>query len=179
MTLPLITAADLPRQAYSHAGDHDPALTAPEKFRAPYNSKYFPKPEAGGLWTATVTETDHRGGVVSTTWSEWCIGEDWSVDRYTQFLEITPEENARILNIDTLPGLRAVHEEYGFLPDERFPGFAAVLDWERMALDGIDAVHLTARGQYETRFPDDGGPSLYGWDTESVLWLNPRYRVVS
>lgn len=176
--LPTVPASDLPRQAYSHNKDHDPALTQPEKFRPVSNSKYMPKPEAGGLWTATITDVDYTGEIISTSWLDWCRSEEFGRGRYTHHLEIRPTPRAQVLRIDSLADLRALHEEYGFLPDERFPAFAAVLDWERMASDGVDAVWLTDRGQYRTRFPDDGGPSFYGWDTESVLWLNPNYQVV-
>lgn len=179
MSLPMMTGADLPRQVYSHAPDHDPALTQPEKFRTPVNSKFMPKPEAGGLWTATVTQVEPTGAVRSTSWLDWCRSENFGRGRYTRYLEIRPTPCARVLRIDSLADLRAIHSEYGFLPDDRFPAFAAVLDWERMAREGVDGVYLTHQGQYETRFPSDGGPSLYGWDTESLLLLNPAYRVVT
>ena len=35
---------------------------------------------------------------------------------------------------------------------------------------GYDAIFLTEKGQHETRFSE---PSLYGWDCECVLVMNP------
>lgn len=181
MTLPMMAPADLPRLAYAHSATHDPALTEPEKFRPVVNSRFMPKPDAGGLWTAPVTKTSgHEDGeILSTAWTDWCHSNELDLGPSTEFLEIVPLPKTQILRIDSLADLRAVHAEYGYLPDERFPAFAAVLDWERMALDWVDAVYLTGRGEHFTRFPDDGGPSLYGWDCASVLWLCPTYRVVS
>jgi hypothetical protein len=180
MTLPVMTGAHLPRLAYAHGSKHDPTLTLPEKFRPVTNSRYMPKPEAGGLWTAPVTRTadTEDGEILSTTWTDWCRTEDFGRGLYTDFLEIQPDPYALVLRIDSLADLRRIHLEYGYLPDGRFPSFAAVLDWEDMALDCVGAVYLTDQGQADTRFPDDGGPSLYGWDVSSVLWLQPKYRVV-
>lgn len=43
-------------------------------------------------------------------------------------------------------------------------------DFEAMQEVGIHAIHITLQGERETRFST---PSLYGWDCESVLIMNP------
>lgn len=174
MTLPTISAAALPRLAYAHGKNHDPALTQPEKFRTVINSAMFVKPEAGGLWTAPVTDVSTAGEILATEWTEWCHSEDFGLEQCTNFLEIRPLPKFQGLIIDSRDDLLAIHEEYGL--SSKYIAHWAVLDWERMALDWVDALYMTARGQAETRF---SSPSLYGWDMPSVLWLNPTYRVVA
>jgi hypothetical protein len=175
VSLPEITAADLPRLAYAHGKDHDPALTQPEKFRPVVNSSMFVKPEAGGLWTAPVTREDPGSGrILATDWTAWCRSEDYGLDRCTDFVEIAPEPGFQGLIIDGQTDLDAIHQEYGI--QNKLVAHWAVLDWERMAGDGVDGLFLTHRGQYETRFSD---LSIYGWDTACVLWIRPAYRVVS
>ena len=44
-------------------------------------------------------------------------------------------------------------------------------DFEGMVRAGIDAIWLTAHGESATRFSRPY--SLYGWDCESVLIMNP------
>lgn len=176
MNLPTISAADLPRLAYSHHKDHDPVLTEPEKFRRVINSPAFVKPEGGGLWTSPVTAAadTEEGEILGTAWTDWCRSENYGTEHYTDFLEIAPVSAFHGLIVDGVVDLAAIHAEYG-MPLESAADWA-VLDWERMALDRVDAVYLTDRGQAETRF---GRPSFYDWDCASVLWLNPSYRVVS
>lgn len=182
MTLPTIDAGALPRLAYSHGDAHDPALTEPAKFRPVLNAEGSVKPRAGGLWTSPVGKTGPAGEIIETAWTAYCRSESVGPDRCTHFLEIAPAPRARSLRVDGQDDLRAVHDQYA-LPAAgiSFPGLPewAVLDWERMAEDGWDAVYLTERGQYETRFPEDPGMSWYGWDVATVLWLRPSYKVVT
>lgn len=180
VSLPIIPAADLPRLAYSHSPFHDLALTHPEKFRPVVNSRYSVKPEAGGLWTAPVTRQDHGGKITGTTWTDWCQEEDFGVGRYTGFQEIVPNPEARMLRIDSQPDLALIMGEYElktrYISNLRTLNDWAVLDYERMAEDGLDGIYMTDAGQWETRTPPSGW-SLYGWDLASVLWIRPSYTV--
>lgn len=180
MSLPIITAADLPRQAYGHDKDHDLALTQPEKFRAPINSTYDPKPLAGGLWTAPVCDVDpDTGAILSTDWSRYLRQGGLSANDCAGFLEIVPAPGFKGLAIDSLDDAAAVLGEYRVAAEPAFLGhFWAAFDWEQMAADGYDALYLTAYGQGVTRIPEDRSLSLYGWDCASVLWIRPTYRVV-
>ncbi len=45
-------------------------------------------------------------------------------------------------------------------------------DFEKMVINGIDAIFLTEKGQIETRLSYPY--SLYGWDCECVLIMNPK-----
>lgn len=174
-----ITAAALPRLAYSHGPDHAPALTEPRNFRPITTSSRFVKPDPGqGLWTAPVTEAAPDGRVLRTAWTDWRTEEmaPFGVD-YTRHTEVLPEPTARVLLINTLPDLRTLQAAYPSEPlipalaQHRYP------DWHALARDGWDAVYLTDQGQWETRLPPYGEPTLYGWDTASVLWLRPAYTV--
>jgi hypothetical protein len=180
ITLPVITAKELPRTAYAHGKDHDVKLTLLENFRPVVNSSWGVKPEAGGMWTAPVTDACYTGEIVSTAWLDWCRSEmpEW-LTRYNLFQEIVPQEDFRGLRIDTLADMRAVAEAYPGPRDARMASYLrwGVLDWEHMAADGFDAVYLTDDGQWETRMPEDSNYSLYGWDCASVLWLRPNYWV--
>jgi hypothetical protein len=83
----------------------------------------------------------------------------------------------RVVEIDSQEDLHALNDEFG-VPDpvslechqkrrshpvKRWP------NWERLARH-FDAVHLTEKGQWDTRLPPSGD-NLYGWDCESTLWL--------
>ena len=107
------------------------------------------KPE-GGLWASPV---DAEYG-----WREWCEAESWGNLSHSFTFEF--EGNAYV--IDSLKDAAAMpwREEYGF----KFP------DFEEMVRRGYDAIYLTERGQIATRFSK---PSLYGWDCECVLVMNP------
>lgn len=48
--------------------------------------------------------------------------------------------------------------------------WSTTIDFEKCAEKGIDAIHLTEDGVYNTRFST---PDLYGWDCETVLVLRP------
>jgi hypothetical protein len=180
VTLPTITASDLPRQAYAHGMEHDPALTHPQKFRPVINTTYDPKPLAGGMWTSTITDVDYTGEIISTAWTEYYQSEDFGQNDYTRFLEIAPAPDFKGLVIDSLSDAATILGTYRVDAEPDFlGGFWAIFNWEQMADDGYDALYLTGHGQGVTRIPDDRSLSLYGWDVESVLWLRPTYRVVT
>ena len=112
------------------------------------------KPE-GGLWASPL---DSECG-----WRDWCISEDFNLpfpqDRFT-FSVI-----GRVFTVDSVMDavkLPWIHElGYGCL---------GIINFEMLIEIGFGAVWLTARGQEATRF---SSPSLYGWDCESVLVLDP------
>jgi hypothetical protein len=128
------------------------------------NGNPWMKPRKGGLWTAQWDE-QYGGG-----WVQWCYGEDFDVpkDLSWEVTLLTPKPDARILVIDCLSDLKAAFERWPDpSPNSRFgKGYPA---WHLIAKE-FDAVHLTERGQWDTRLTMD--VDLYGWDCESTLWLS-------
>jgi len=137
----------------------------PDRMEQIRNRPWSNKP-TGGLWTSTFRlETN------DSDWIEWCRSEmpDWETETKWA-LYPTP---ARILEIDTLEDCEKLYASYGvgWDPDAFNLG---TINFEKMLLD-YDAVHLTAKGQAETRLTR---PSLYGWDCESTLWLRWMFEKV-
>jgi hypothetical protein len=122
----------------------------------PVRNRAFVKPE-GGLWTSTLLPKS------GSDWVEWCAIEDFDAP-YEKIWHVLKPLPARILVIDSLADLEAVLPKYSvkLALSLRYP------DFEKLAT-AWDAIHLTSRGQVETRlsYPDN----LYGWDSESTLWF--------
>lgn len=152
--------ADLPKVAFVHPNPLDPSLIG--TIRNDGHTKPI-----GGLWLSPV------GADGRTAWQSWCAGEDYDPYRgkpaRAHRVELRPD--ARVAKIDSAADLDALAGAYP--AQDRSP-----LNFEALAGD-FDAVWLTDRGQWATRFRDGdlrdiGGsaPNLYGWDIESVLVLN-------
>jgi hypothetical protein len=114
----------------------------------------FVKP-SGGLWTSPI---DCENG-----W-ETEGAEMFGPEAVAHWFDI--EFTGNCLTIDSLADLDKL--DYRHFADglhSRFPIF------EPLLAAGVDAIHLTWRGQCETRlsFPRN----LYGWDCESVFIMNP------
>jgi len=119
------------------------------KFK-PVKNKMFVKPE-GGLWASPVNS--------SYGWREWCKNESFGSLSHSFKFEF--EGNVFVID-DTASAARMPWlSVYSYL---QYP------DFEKLVSLGYDAIWLTEKGQQETRF---GEPSLYGWDCESVLVMNP------
>lgn len=126
------------------------------------------KPE-GGLWTSTYSE--QTGG----DWVKWCLGEEFGTRNGTFSQHgwlLVPTRDARVLRVNNLEDLRRVVKAYRQKNASKY-SFAA-LDFLQMAKD-YDAMHLTEKGQWRTRF---SRPGLYGWDCESTVWLRWKFQKV-
>lgn len=174
MTLPIITAAELPTLAYAHNNKVDVA-SVPFRPVSGIGMGWVKPHQGTGLWTAPVIRANDDDTPADTAWLEWCRSE-WDTTGFTHLTEITPFADARVLGIDTQADLIAIvgefpaHARFHVGLDDRYP------DWMAMAEASWDEVFLTDRGQWETRLPPRG-PNLYGWDCPSVLWLRPAYTV--
>lgn len=109
----------------------------------------------GGLWTSPV---DSKFG-----WKQWCKAEDFPIDLDHSF-ELQLDGNVIVIDKESdLDKLcwRDISQwsKYSFF-------------WEPLVNEGVDAVYLTEEGQWKTRFSSP--KSLYGWDCESVLVMNPK-----
>lgn len=124
----------------------------PEKFK-PISDRQWIKPE-GGLWTSPA---DSEYG-----WRHWCEAEDFGIEKLKQSVRL--HFVGKVMTIDSVADMEQ-------LPwCEPTPGWHFPL-WQPLAVCGVDAVHLTVRGQKVTRFTHP--KSLYGWDCETVLVMNP------
>jgi hypothetical protein len=158
----MVTGSELPRLGWAaHGFTFDRS-----EWRPIQNTIGMPIKPHGGLWTAPLLDD---GG---TPWTRWCEDNDYDHSP-GPVVPIRPDPDAAVFVIDTLNDL----EEFGrrFPPDGprpvyRFPMWMP-LDWEKAATE-VDAVWLTEEGQYRTRH---SMPGLYGWDCETVLWLQPRF----
>jgi len=134
------------------------------------------------FWTSTHGDED--------SWLAWLIGEVWSpgAGRLEDhgFWLLEPDPAARVYEIDALDDLVTLLRDYGLpkyptLPDagllsedKRILADDKRPDFEAMARDGFDGLHLTGEGQWLTRL---SLPSLYGWDCESTLWFRWAFTV--
>lgn len=158
----VVGSAHLPPLGWQSAEAYDPADFEPIRASA-WGGKPF-----GGLWTSPLFVV---GG---TAWTKWCIRNEYG-DPSAPITLIIPDRSVRVTVINTHEDLLDVEAEYegpqdvdSFLtPDSMWPR----LDWEKLATD-CDAVWLTEDGQHNTRFTR---PGLYGWDCETVLWLQPSF----
>ena len=127
---------------------YNPALFMPIS-----DEPYFVKPK-GGLWASPVDS--------SWGWADWCeeenfgsLDESFNLDFVGNLLVIDNYDD-----LDALPWIEGMYRA--------FPSFQC------LCVGGFyyDAIHLTVRGERETRYSRPR--SLYGWDCESVLILNPN-----
>jgi hypothetical protein len=118
----------------------------------PIKDKHWIKPD-GGLWT---TPVDSEYG-----WNRWCAESNFGDCRKCFGLKFF----GTVVTVDKVKDLDQ------FQWEELLPGFEFPL-FEPLLKAGVDAIHLTAEGQWRTRlsFPRN----FYGWDCESVLILNKK-----
>lgn len=140
----------------------------PARFQPVTNLVNFMIKPSGGLWTSPVSRDDG-----ATHWVEWCEREEWG-NPTAPLTRIIPDPDARVFYIHGLHNLKQLVGAYPLDVGSWMPCSFAPVDWEKVAAD-YDAVWLTARGEHMTRYSQ---PGLYGWDCETVFWLQPRYTVV-
>lgn len=144
---------------------HDRPFAA-ELLTSPTNVNWV-KPQ-GGLWASPITAPQR------TVWTDWLEQEQadlYSADLLFHSVSLAPA--TRILRIDSLEDLREVLSAY-FYDSDLFAQLQlpyCLLDFEAMARDW-DGLYLTDEGQWATRLPPLGQPSLYGWDLESLCLFN-------
>lgn len=112
----------------------------------------------GGLWTSLINS--------KLGWKQWCLSEDFEIDKLSTHFLISYTGNT--LKIDSLEDAKKMIWE-----QHKQSYFTIIPDFEQMQKEGIDAIWLTPQGESETRFNSEY--SLYGWDCESVLVMNPDY----
>lgn len=129
-----------------------------ERFIQPKNDWIKP---IGGIWGSTYIPDE----VYSSDWERWCIEENFGYN-WKEAVIFTLKPDAKVYEIDSVEDLNNLAKAYNVHGN----GVLTRLDFEAMVAAGIDAIHLTEKGQEETRFSRPY--TLYGWDVESWLILN-------
>jgi len=111
---------------------------------------------SSGLWASPI---DAAYG-----WKEWATDNDFITESLNEWMTFRLS-NANVLVINSEADLEHL------LWDENHPVYAQGIRFGDMRDQGVQAIYLTARGERETKW----GllRSLYGWDCESVVILDP------
>ena len=128
----------------------------------PIENRNWVKP-TGGLWTSPVNS--------KYGWKDWCHSEQFRICKESKSFKLKFFDNAKIIIINSLKDLNVLPT----IPQDSF--FKDLkqqenINYEELVNNGIDAIWLTNKGQWDTRltFPRN----LYGWDCETVLIMNPN-----
>ncbi len=121
----------------------------------------------GGLWTSPIKS--------NWGWKDWCLAENFRICDESNSFRLRFKDKSKILVIDSLEDLEDL-PKFKTVYSKRFS--KEYPDFEVLTKE-CDAIWLTERGQRETHLSHP--LSLYGWDCESVLILNPDccYEVTS
>lgn len=138
-----------------------------DEFEEPSNSDMFLSKPEGGLWTSTLRDD----GLCA--WIQWLDTGSWNPPDETRVFALEPDPDADVVEIASVDDLERLNDQFS---RSSAPGSCrqhpfAPLDFEEIA-EEYDAIHLTERGQLETRL---SWPGLYGWDCESTCWLSWRF----
>ena len=150
------TVNTLPPQLFF--SNHDFKLLK-SKFKPAQNNWIKP---SGGLWTSTYTDN-------SSAWVDWCISENFTDPYANDWHIVYPKQNLKIIEIDNYHHCEMLFEKYLSSSSLMQTGLGASLDFEKIAADGFDAIHITQQGEWATRLTRPW--TLYGWDCESTSWL--------
>ena len=136
---------------YIHYGNthFDPALFCPI-----LNRGLFVKPY-GGLWASPV---DACFG-----WKDWCRDSRFRVCDDNNSFTFTLSDKARVLVIDTNDKLKDLPQ----IEDEYALSMWCLLDFEKLE-EEYDAIELVLSADSRLYW------SLYGWDCDSILVMNPN-----
>jgi hypothetical protein len=114
------------------------------------------KPQ-GGLWCSPL---DSAYG-----WLDWCRQESFGDIDHQQRV-IFDVDMTNFLVIDSAEDMEDKLPWY--LIHDLFPA----IDFEQLVQQGTEGIHLTEKGQFDTRWTHPH--SLYGWDCETVLIMTKR-----
>lgn len=117
------------------------------------------KPD-GGLWTSPMN--------VQYDWKEFCVSENFNREMLHSRM-VLKLCSKKILVIDGLKDMQKHFKWDEYLRLGTFKYYRP--DFEELAKK-YDAIHLTWKGQCETRRSQPH--NLYGWDVETVLVLNAK-----
>jgi hypothetical protein len=116
----------------------------------------FIKPH-GGLWCSPI-DSDYG-------WEKWCRDNSFGDVAHEQMVTLDVD-TTNFVTIDSVEDMETK------LPWFQIHDMFWVIDFEKLVQDGVDGIHLTEKGQIDTRWTHPH--SLYGWDCETILILNER-----
>ena len=124
------------------------------------NREWCTKPH-GGLWASPV---DAKFG-----WSGWCAREEFRECNEDNSFTFTLREGANVLHIRSIKDLDDLPQI-----DDAFPTWCE-LDFEKLLESGVDAIelHLSEEDVSNLTVCEGLYWSLYGWDCDSILIMNP------
>lgn len=142
----------------------------------------------GGMWTSTLND---KG---TSAWIDWMKAESWTIrSEPLTVWRLKVQDDLKIFEIDSYEDLVELIEKVGHqeeirehfvglmedsgLDDKRTKERYTKPDWEE-ASKHFDAIHMTGKGQRETRGILRDGYDLYGWDCESTLWFDWCFETV-
>lgn len=128
----------------------------------PITNESYPwvKPR-GGMWSSPVNS--------EITWEAWCLDNRFGIEKLGKQFRFILADGSRVLKISSNKDLddlysrgykRSDFDQYPYLHDDQY-----YLDFEKILADGYDAIQVTITN--ETYW------SLYGWDCDTLLVLNP------
>ena len=126
------------------------------------NEPYLWNKPCGGMWSSPVNSDN--------TWEDWCRGNGFKLEKLNKQFRFILTERSRVLRIKYNKDLddlysqgykRSDFDQYSHLLDDDL----YYLDFEKILANGYDAIQVTITD--ETYF------SLYGWDCDTLLVLNP------
>ncbi len=125
------------------------------------NEPYLWAKPRGGMWSSPV-DSDN-------TWEDWCQGNGFRLEKLDKQFRFVLAEGSKMLKIKSNKDLdelysqgysRSEFDQYPYLHDDMY-----YLDFEKILANGYDAIQVT--------ITDETYWSLYGWDCDSLLVLNP------
>lgn len=141
------------RKKYIHWGSKSFRYSDFEKIR---NRQFGNTKPRGGLWASPV---DAAFG-----WKDWCEVEDFRSYGSDTCFKFTLREGSKVLLIDNDDNLVDLPKYVG--PDFSHTMWVS-LDFEELMRQGYDAVELNLSADHRLYY------SLYGWDCDSILVMNP------
>lgn len=129
----------------------------------PITNELYPwvKPR-GGMWSSPIDSEN--------TWEDWCLSNGFRLEKLDKQFRFVLSEGSRVLRIKSNKDLDKLYsqgykrldlDQYPYLHDDMY-----YLDFEKILADGYDAIQVTITS--ETYW------SLYGWDCDTLLVLNPN-----
>ena len=134
-----------------------------ELFNTNLTNNGINKPK-GGLWSSPYNKDTISG------WYQFCKDENFIKGDNSVGVIFSLKEEARIYTIDTKEDLDNLANKYPIVVKENLRyNFMSTIDYTKVSKD-YDAIYLTDKGQWATRFSRPN--TLYGWDCETLLVLN-------
>jgi hypothetical protein len=127
-------------------------------FESIKNRNIFSKPY-GGFWAS--------GKHYDYPWSKWCKDENYTYKNQFLFFEFDLIKDAKILTINECKQLKKLPKNKETITIFKSEFNIRYLDFEKLSLK-YDAIEVLISKDRDLYF------SLYGWDCDSILIMNPK-----